>query len=125
MPGHYKKILRSHYNALLQCLHLNGFSPVCILSCTFRFPAWIKALLNCLHLTGFSPVLNYLGTMFRVFRDTLCAEIPTSKDLRSGDREISFVTLHQYQYPPSPTPPQSSDVCEIAEFHSIKYIFFK
>ena len=36
---------------------------MCILSCTFRFPAWINALLHCLHLTGFSPVL-ILSCMF-------------------------------------------------------------
>ena len=41
---------------LLHFLHLKGFSPVCILSCDFRLPAWLKALLHCLHLNGFSPV---------------------------------------------------------------------
>ena len=41
---------------LLHFLHSKGFSPVCILSCDFRLPAWLKALLHCLHLNGFSPV---------------------------------------------------------------------
>ena len=88
MPGHYKKILRSHYNALLQCLHLKGFSPVCILSYTFRFPACIHAVLHCFDLTGFSPVLNYSGTMFLCFpREFMCRDtnLERSQIWRSGD----------------------------------------
>ena len=51
--------------ALSQCLHLSGFSPLCFLSCSFRFPAWLKALLHFLHLKGFSPVC-ILSCAFRL-----------------------------------------------------------
>ena len=105
-------------------------------------------------------MLNYSSTMFCVFQHSLCAEIPTSKDLRSGDL-FCIITLISITPLPSPittngSSPQVitrvflrilyivlnvefrikirfydcnsriifvSDVCEIAEFHSIKYFF--
>ena len=37
--------------------HVNGFSPVCILSCICKFTVLIKALLHMEQANGFSPVL--------------------------------------------------------------------
>ena len=44
-----------YFQILLHCLQLMA-SHHCVLSCVFRIPAKLTALLHCLNLNGFSPV---------------------------------------------------------------------
>ena len=43
-------------NILLYCVHLYGFTPVCIRSCVFRESSWKNALLQYVHLYGLTPI---------------------------------------------------------------------
>ena len=53
----WKVKLEESANRLLQNLHSNGFSPVCIRSCAVRLEARVNRLLQNLHSGGFSCFL--------------------------------------------------------------------
>ena len=48
--------LKASLHKKLQCVHLCGFSKVCILICLLRMEDWLHEKLHCVHLCGFSPV---------------------------------------------------------------------
>lgn len=39
---------------------MNGFSPVWILKCVFKFPSWLKPLLQIWHTNGRTPVCTLM-----------------------------------------------------------------
>ena len=43
-------------NDLLQTVHVNGFSPVCVLMCCVRSDDFMNDLQHTVHVYGFSPV---------------------------------------------------------------------